>query len=189
MAAGEPRTKVTLPSDREIVLTRVFDAPRPVVFDAWTKPEYLVRWWGPGGFTLPLCEIDLRPGGRYRFVLKSPDGSEFPVTGTYLDVVRPKRLVYTDRFDMEGLPAFEGRVTVAFVERNGRTTVTLTARYETPEHRDTVLRMQMAEGFAGAFERLDLVLARGVGVGPGSAVTADGTGETRPLHPEPEEGP
>ncbi len=157
-AAAEPVTKVWLPSDREILITRVFDAPRALVFAAWTKPEHVARWWGPGGFTMPRCEIDLRPGGSYRFVMRGPDGREFPIRGVYREVRPPERIVYTDRFDMEGMPAFEGLITVTFTERDGRTTLTLRALYETREHRDTMLRMQMVEGFIETLDRLAEIL-------------------------------
>jgi uncharacterized protein YndB with AHSA1/START domain len=157
--APERRTSVALPTDREIVLLRDFDAPRERVFAAWTRPELLARWWGPGRFTLPVCEVDLRPGGAYRFVMRGPDGREFPVGGVYREVVPPERLVYTSRLDLEGAPSFEGTVTATFADRDGRTTLTLRTLYETREQRDAALRMQMAEGYGESFDRLDAALA------------------------------
>lgn len=160
MAPGhKSNTAVALPTDREILLTRVFNAPRALVFEAWTKPELVSRWWGPGGFTLPVCEIDLRPGGSYRFVMRGPNGREFLIKGVYREVVPPERIVYTDRFDMEGMPSFEGVMTLTFTEGGGKTTLTLRALYDNKDHRDTMLKMQMAEGFGETFDRLDQVLA------------------------------
>lgn len=83
------------PSDRVLVLTRIFNAPPRLVFSAWTKPEHLVRWWGPTNFTLPSCEIDFRVGGRYRYCMRSPDGIDFWVSGTFREIVEPERIVFT----------------------------------------------------------------------------------------------
>jgi len=97
--------KVTAQSDREIVMTRVFDAPRNLVFDAYTKPELLKRWLGVfGGYSMPVCEVDLRVGGTYRFVWRGPDGAEMGVRGVYREVVRPERLVHTEKFDEAWYP-------------------------------------------------------------------------------------
>src|SRR5215831_18353622 len=91
--------KVTTPTDREIVMTRVFDAPRHMVFEALTKPELLKRWFGPRGWTLPVCEIDLRVGGAWRFVLHGPDGRDIGMRGVYKEIVPPERLVHSESFD------------------------------------------------------------------------------------------
>src|SRR5438445_10322006 len=97
--------KVTAQSDREIVMTRVFDAPRNLVFDAYTKPDLLKRWLGVfGGYSMPVCEVDLRVGGTYRFVWRGPDGAEMGVRGVYREVVRPERLVHTEKFDEAWYP-------------------------------------------------------------------------------------
>src|ERR671933_1431990 len=92
-------TTFTTPSDREIVMRRVFDAPRRLVFDAWTTPELFARWFGARGWSVPVCEIDLRPGGRYRYVMRGPDGQEVAMAGVYREVVPPERLVTTERFE------------------------------------------------------------------------------------------
>src|SRR6202049_1212028 len=91
--------KVTLPSEREIVLTRVFNAPRQMIYDAWTKPELLKRWFGPRGWSLVVCEVDLRVGGAWRFVLRGPDGAEMGMRGVYREIVPPERVVDTETFD------------------------------------------------------------------------------------------
>src|SRR3989442_1038464 len=98
-AAESGRLSVAAQSDRELVMTRVFDAPRQLVFDAWTRPELFVRWFGPRGWSVPVCEIDLRPGGSYRYVLRGPGGAEIGLRGAYREVVPPERLVCTQVFD------------------------------------------------------------------------------------------
>jgi uncharacterized protein YndB with AHSA1/START domain len=113
---------------RELVLTRVFDAPREVVFKAWTDREHLQRWWGPAGFTNPRCEIDPRPGGAIRIDMRAPDGAVYPMTGVYQEVVEPERIVFTSAaLDEKGNPLFEIRNTVTFSEQEGKTKLTLRA--------------------------------------------------------------
>jgi uncharacterized protein YndB with AHSA1/START domain len=133
------RHTVTVGTDREIVMTRVLDAPRARVFDAWTKPDRVVRWWGPTGFTTPVCKIDLRPGGIYHICMRSPEGQETWSKGTYCEVVVPERIVCTDSFaDADGHvvdPSHYGMsatwprealLTVTFAELPaGRTTLTV----------------------------------------------------------------
>jgi uncharacterized protein YndB with AHSA1/START domain len=126
------------PTQQDVVITRVFDAPRELVFRAWTEPEHLMRWWGPNYFTTPFCTIDLRPGGAFHYCMRSPDGHDFWGKAIYREVVAPERIVYTHTFsDAEGnlvqpthygmSPDFptEVLVTVAFAEHAGKTTVTL----------------------------------------------------------------
>jgi uncharacterized protein YndB with AHSA1/START domain len=151
--------QVTTPSEREIVMTRVFDAPRSLVFDAWTKPELLKRWLGVrGGWTFPVCEVDLRVGGAYRFVWRGPDGTEMGMGGVYREIVRPERLVATEKFDD---PWYEGEAldTMVFVERGGRTTATTTVLYASREVRDAVLKSPMDRGVAESYDKLAEVLA------------------------------
>lgn len=145
---------LTLPSDTEIVLTRVFDAPRRLVFEAWTKPEHLARWWGPNEFTLPVCEVDLRPGGAYRFVMRGPDGKDYPMKGEYREIVPPERLIYTDAFDVPDMPARESLVTVTFEEEDGKTALTIHSRFQSVEDRDAVLELGAEEGWRESLERL-----------------------------------
>jgi uncharacterized protein YndB with AHSA1/START domain len=107
----------------EMILTRVLDAPRELVWKAWTEREHLVRWWGPKGFTLPGCEMDFRPGGKYRFVMRGPDGGDFPFHGVYREIVRPERIVFTCIIEKEAIP--ELVATVTFAEQGGKTRLTV----------------------------------------------------------------
>ena len=125
--------------DRVLILTRVFDAPRALVFQAWTRPAHLARWWGPKDFTLPTCEQDFRAGGAYRFCMRAPDGTDHWVGGVYREVVTPERLVFTwEREDEEGL-RFQSKmvVTVTFAEHGGQTRLTLhQSAFQTVADRD-----------------------------------------------------
>jgi uncharacterized protein YndB with AHSA1/START domain len=108
----------------EIVITRVFDAPRELVFEAWTKPEQLAKWWGPRGFTCPRCEIDVRPGGILRIDMRAPNGTIYPMSGVYLEIVGPERLTYTaGALDDRGAQLFEFLHFVTFAEKEGKTTL------------------------------------------------------------------
>jgi len=151
--------EVTTPSDREIAMTRVFNAPRRLVFDAWTKPELLKRWLGVrGGWTFAVCEVDLKVGGSYRFVWRGPDGTEMGMRGVYREIVRPERLVNTEKFDE---PWYEGEAvdTMVLVERDGKTTCTTTVICGSKEIRDSVLKSGMTGGVAESYDKLDEVLA------------------------------
>lgn len=146
--------KVTTPSDREIALSRVFDAPRDLVFEAYTKPALLKRWLGVHNrWTLDVCEIDLRVGGTYRYVWRHPDGTEMGMWGVYREVVVPERIVATEVFDQSWYPG-EAESTVTLEEQGGRTTLTLTVRYESKEARDGVLKSPMATGVEAGFDKL-----------------------------------
>jgi uncharacterized protein YndB with AHSA1/START domain len=113
-------------AERELVIMRVFDAPRPLVFKAWTEPEHLVHWWGPQGFTLPACTMDFQPGGSYRFCMRSPEGTDHWLQGVYREIVEPEQLVFTYAWeDAEGKPGHETLVTVTFTEHSGKTKLTL----------------------------------------------------------------
>jgi uncharacterized protein YndB with AHSA1/START domain len=153
------KLKVTTPSDRELAMTRAFDAPRSMVFDAWTKPELLKRWLGVfGGWTFAICEVDLRVGGKYRFVWRGKDGNEMRMGGVYREIVRPERIVCTEKFDD---PWYEGDAidTTVFVERAGKTTMTTTVLYASKEIRDAVLKSPMEGGVAKSYDKLAEVLA------------------------------
>jgi len=143
--------KVTTPSDREIVMTRVFDAPRDLVFDAFTKPELLKRWFGPRGWSLIVCEVDLKVGGGFRFVLRGPDGREMGMRGVYREIVRPEHSVHLESFD--DFPG-ESQVTTLLVEREGKTTLTATVLYTSQEIRDAVSKSGMEHGAAESYDRL-----------------------------------
>lgn len=151
--------KVTTPGDREIAMTRVFDAPRHLVFEAVTKPELLKRWFfGPPRWSLAVCEIDLRVGGAYRYVWRGPDGAEMGIRGVFREVVPPERIVNTELFDEAWYPG-EALVTTALVEQGGKTTLTLTVLYQSREARDAVLKTPMEHGVAMGYDRLAELLA------------------------------
>ena len=153
--------KVVARGDLEIVMTRVFDAPRSLVFDAYTKPELLKRWLGVfGGWTMPVCEIDLRVGGAYRWVWRNADGREMGVRGIYREVVPPERLVNTEKFDEPWYPG-ESLNTAIFAEQGGQTTLTSSMRYVSREARDGVLKSPMETGVAASYDRLAELLASG----------------------------
>ncbi len=147
---------ITTPSDLEIVMTSVFDAPARLVFDAWTKCEHLQRWFGPRSWTLPVCEIDLRPGGAWRYMMRNKDGMEMGISGVYREVAPPERLVTTEVFDGDNFEAMGGGTvnTLILEEREGKTTMTTTALYKSREARDGVMQTGMEEGAAESFDRL-----------------------------------
>ncbi|MCW2938755.1 MAG: ATPase [Actinomycetia bacterium] len=151
---------VTTPTDREIVVTRVFDAPRRLVFDAWTKPELLKRWFGARGWNLVVCEVDLRVNGTWRFLSRGPDGTDMGHGGVYRVIQPPGRLVYTELFDNQSYPD-ESLITHEFVEQDGKTTLTSTLLYATQEGRDIVLSYPMERGLAEGYDRLTQLLQQG----------------------------
>jgi uncharacterized protein YndB with AHSA1/START domain len=151
--------KVTTPTDREIAMTRVFDAPRNLVFEAYTKPELLKRWLGVhGGWSWAVCEIDLRVGGAYRYVWRGPDGTEMGMGGVYREVAAPERIVATESFDQSWYPG-DAVSTTVMIEQGGRTTLTITVRYQSQEARDAVLKSPMEKGMAAGFDKLAELLA------------------------------
>ncbi|HLF79411.1 MAG TPA: SRPBCC family protein [Dehalococcoidia bacterium] len=151
--------QVTTPSEREIVMTRAFDAPRNLVFDCWTKPELVRRWLGVfGGWSMTVCEIDLRVGGNYRYVWRGQDGTEMGMGGTYREIVAPERIVATEKFDETWYPG-EAIDTVVMLEDGGETMVTTTVLYESREARDGVLKTGMAEGVSAGYDTLAELLA------------------------------
>jgi len=148
------KLKVTAQSEREIVMTRDFDAPRRLVFDALTKPELLKRWLGVfGGRELAVCEVDLKVGGTYRYVWRqSSDGREVGVRGVYREIVPQERLVCTELFDEAWYPG-EAVITTTLAEQGGRTTLTVTLLYESREARDAVLK-NAERGFTASYNKL-----------------------------------
>jgi uncharacterized protein YndB with AHSA1/START domain len=157
--ANSDTFKVSTPSDTDIHMTRLFDAPRQLVFDAMTKPEHVRRWWGciSDGHSVATCEIDLRVGGAWKFVGRGPKG-EFPAFyGVYKEIDAPERLVYTEIF--EPYPDNGSLVTQVLTEENGKTRLDLTARYESIDVRDMVIKTGMEKGAAISYDRLeDLVI-------------------------------
>src|SRR6266852_4394718 len=148
--------QVTTPTDREIVLTRVFDAARSMVWDAFTKPELLKRWFGPRGWSLVVCEVDLKVGGGFRFVLRGPDGGEMGMRGVYREIKPPERSVHMESFD--DFPG-EAQVTTVFVEHGGKTTLTATVLSPSKEVRDAVIKSGMEHGAAESYDKLAELLA------------------------------
>jgi uncharacterized protein YndB with AHSA1/START domain len=157
--------QLTLPSDLEIEITRDFDAPRPLLFDAYTKAEHVSRWLlGPDGWTMPVCEIDLRVGGGYRYVWrKESTGAQMGISGVFLEVDPPGRLVATEKFDDAWYPG-EAVNTTTFEENGSRTTVRLRMLYQSKEARDAASRSGMERGVAASYDRIERILA-GSGAG------------------------
>jgi PhnB protein len=145
---------VTAPSEREIVITRTFDAPRTVVFDAWTKAEHVAQWWDPSRAPLTVCEIDLRPNGTFRFVNQGPDGAKHPFTGIYREITPPARLVFTT----PSPSGAESVGTLVFSEHDGKTTLTMTIACESKADRDALLTMRVDVGTARTLDNLDQYL-------------------------------
>jgi uncharacterized protein YndB with AHSA1/START domain len=145
-------TTFSTPSDREIVMTRIFDAPRELVFKAYTDPNAIPQWWGPRRYTTTVDQMDVRPGGAWRFVNQGPDGSEFAFRGEYREIIPPERLVYT--FEFEGMPGHILVETITFEEHDGKTTLTNTSLFDSIEERDGMLASGMTEGATESMDRL-----------------------------------
>jgi uncharacterized protein YndB with AHSA1/START domain len=155
----------TTPSDRELVTQRTFDAPRQLVFDAWTKPEHLVRWFGGEQGVLAVCEVDLRPGGKTHFVWQLREGGEMGISGEFREIDPPSRIVYTEIFDEPYREQMGGECvnTLILEERDGKTLVTITTVYNSREARDGAIATGMEEGMIETFGRLDELLKTLVG--------------------------
>jgi uncharacterized protein YndB with AHSA1/START domain len=151
------------PSDHEFVVERVFNAPRAVVFDAFSKCEHLTRWWGVQGWTLPVCKLDFRPGGTWLYCMRGPQGEESWGKSVYHEIVQPERIVYTDYFsDKDGNQnekAPSPLVTLTFVDLGGKTKLVNRAQYGSAKDLETVLNMGMEDGIGETFDRLDALLA------------------------------
>lgn len=162
-ATQRSELQVTLPSDREIALTRVFGAPRRLVFEAWTRPEHVKRWWGGcGEVSLSVCEIDLRVGGAFRYVMRGAGGEEYPFKGVYREIVPPERLVHTQIYDVEPYSTSEAIITITFDDFGGRTRMTETILHPSKEARDGHLQSGMESGAASSLDRLAALLANGL---------------------------
>jgi uncharacterized protein YndB with AHSA1/START domain len=157
MATGNIMTN----EERELVLTRVFDAPRELVFKAWTDPKQVAQWWGPHGFTNPVCDLDVRPGGAIRIHMRGPDGTVYPMTGVYNEVVEPERLVFTSAaLDADGNPMFEVLTTVTFAEQGGKTKQIMRARVINTTAQAAPYIAGMEQGWTQSLERLAESLAK-----------------------------
>lgn len=157
--SGKNRLDVTLPSDTEIRFTRVFEAPRTLVWDVFTKPEHVRKWWGNSRLTMTVCEIDLRVGGGYRYVGTTPDGHDVPFKGVHREIIAPERIVYTEVYDVEPYREFECLVTTVFTEHAGKTTMVATMLHVSKEIRDTVLKTGMADGAGESYDFAERVMA------------------------------
>jgi len=163
-------------ADWAIVVSRVFDSPREAVYEAWADPQKLAQWFAPEPMTVPKSEADVRPGGRYTFVMRDPDGTDYPSTGEYLEVVEPERIVFTDsivempdswvdmvneaRGQAKGTPVPDGIVTLTFEDLGGKTRLTYSALYDSKATADAYVKLQMIEGLEAGFDKLEKVLAR-----------------------------
>jgi uncharacterized protein YndB with AHSA1/START domain len=158
MVANSSRTvTVTLPSDLEIAMERTFDAPRALVFEAFTKAEHMRHWWGFKESTFLVCEFDARPGGAWRMVSRGADGGpEHGFRGEIREFVPPERFTWT--FEWEGLPGHISVETMSFEEQDGKTTYRSLTRFDTVEDRDGMLQTGMADGANESFEQLDAYL-------------------------------
>lgn len=144
---------VTTPSDREIVMTRVFDAPRDLVFEAHTSCEHMSQWWGPKAYEIASCELDFHEGGAWRIVHRGSEGDEYGFRGEFREIVRPERIVWT--FEFEGMPGHISVQTATFEEKDGKTRLTAVAEYASVEERDATLESGMAEGASETYDRLE----------------------------------
>jgi uncharacterized protein YndB with AHSA1/START domain len=148
---------VTLPSDLEISMTRTFDAPRALVFKAFTDRELIPQWWGLRDSVTIVDKLDLRPGGEWRFVQRSPDGTEYGFHGEFREITPPDRITWT--FEFEGMPGHVLVETLTFTEATGRTTIATNSVFDTVEDRDGMLKSGMEQGAAESYDRLAELLA------------------------------
>jgi uncharacterized protein YndB with AHSA1/START domain len=140
-------------SDKELIVTRVFDAPRALVFEAWTTREHLAHWWGPKGYTLPFCELDFRPGGKFRLCMRSPEGGDFWVRGVFREIVVPDRIVWIA--SREDKPGWERLMTTTFEDEGGKTRLTVRqGPFKTVAERDGAVI-----GWSESLERLAIHVA------------------------------
>ena len=149
---------LSMPSDTEIVITREFNAPRELVWEAMSKPEHLKRWWGTRDSTMLVCEVDLRVGGAWRFVLGSPENADerHAFSGEYLEIQAPEKVVFTERY--EPIPGSDHTITATYTERDGKTTLRSHITYASREHRDGHLQSGMEPGLQETYRRLDELL-------------------------------
>lgn len=160
----ESTVNAELRGDREIVISRIFDAPREMVWQAWTNPDHISSWWGPGGFSAPPCEIDLRPGGQFRIDLNGPDGNIYPCKGTFREVVEPERIVYDGPAGETpgcgaGLPP-DATVTVTFADQNSKTRLTIHTVLASEADRAAARSEGFIEGWEQSLDRLAETIVR-----------------------------
>ncbi|HSY27330.1 MAG TPA: SRPBCC family protein [Burkholderiaceae bacterium] len=162
-------------NDCDFVISRLLDAPRELVFKAWTDPVHMARWWGPKMFSAPICEMDVRPGGSHRIVMRSPDGEDYPIKGYFREVVEPERIVMTmdcsehpaawhdmvnpNRAPGDDNPAGEMISTITFEAHDSKTLLTIRVRLKTPAIRNAMVKMGMNEGWGMSLDKLEELLA------------------------------
>lgn len=150
------------PTEAAVTITRIFDAPRSLVWKAWTDPKLMAQWWGPQGFTNPVCELDVRVGGAWRIVMRSSDGIEYPCGGVYREIVEPERLAFTNiATDKDGNPILDGFTTVTFTEHGGKTTLALQTRAVALVAYAAAYLTGMEAGWSQSLDRLEEQLAKG----------------------------
>jgi uncharacterized protein YndB with AHSA1/START domain len=154
--ASDNKFKVTLPSDREIEMTRTLDAPRELVFKTMLDPDLIPRWWGPRAYTTTVDKMDVRPGGAWRYVVREPDGREYGFRGEYREVVAPERIVQT--FEWEPMPGHISVDTATFTERDGRTLITTRSLFASKEDRDGMVASGMEKGLRETHDRFSELL-------------------------------
>lgn len=157
MAAATRSAVVTLPASTQIMITRQFDAPRHLVYRAWTTPDLIRRWWAGDRGTVTSAEVDLRPGGRWRYVMTANGGFEVAFHGEYREIIPDERIVCTEVF--EGMPEAGAVSTATFAEQDGRTTLTILVEHTSQQHRDMHLASGMEEGMNESFDHLEQVAA------------------------------
>ncbi|MET1080998.1 MAG: SRPBCC domain-containing protein [Pseudomonas sp.] len=158
----QANTAATAESAKEgLVISRLIDAPRERVFQAWTDPAELVHWWGPHGFSTPLCELDVRPGGEFRLHMRSPEGEVYPIRGRYHEVVCPELLVYSDDWEEGFRPSQDSHVQVQFTEQADKTLLTVRSLFASVEEREAMEQQGLIEGWLEGLERLESHLAKG----------------------------
>lgn len=163
------KLSIALPSDTEILMTRVFEAPRHLVFEAMSKPEYIRRWWGcMDGFTMPVCEVDFRVGGKYRFVGRAPDGNEFGFSGEYLEIAAPAKIVNTEIFDP--FPDSPAICTMTLEERDGKTYYSNLIKHDSQQARDAHVGSGMEYGAGLGLDMIEEI-AQGLARVPASSAT------------------
>ncbi len=153
-------TKAAPFASREITINRVFAAPRALVFAAWTEPKRMAQWWGPHGFTNPVCELDVRPGGALHIVMRAPDGTDYPMNGVFREVVVPERLAFTFAALDQGKPVLEGLTTVTFAEDGGGTKLTVHSRATALVDYAARMIEGMEAGWTQSIERLEALVKR-----------------------------
>jgi len=155
-SSTEYKATLEFPADTDILITRTFQAPADLVYEAMTTPEHVRRWWGAGHGEVTTCDIDLRVGGAWRFVLTQPDGSEVAFSGEYLELDPPGRTVHTERY--EAVPAPPSTITTSYDEHDGATTMRALCRYDSKETRDAVIASGMETGMNSSYDAIDALL-------------------------------